>query len=262
MLRPVELNSKTTVPLKIKNILISQPQPENEKSPYSDLAKQYNLNLTFRKLIKITGVDIKDFRKHRINILDYTAIVLTSRHAVDHFFCLCEQLRVVIPENMKYFCTSEAIALYLQKYVQYRKRKIFFGKSTFQELLELIKKQKGEKFIFPCGVNHTKEIPDLLTKNKIEFVLAPIYTTIPDEVKDIDIEQYHMVVFFSPFGIDSLKVNFPNYEQGQTVFAAFGEATANAIENAGFKVQIKAPSPVAPSMTMAIEQYLSQNQKK
>jgi uroporphyrinogen-III synthase len=248
--------------LKIKNVLISQPQPENEKSPYADLAKHFNLNLTFRKLIKIEGIDNKEFRKHRINILDYTAIIFTSRHAVDHFFSLCEQLRVVIPETMKYFCTSEAIALYLQKYVQYRKRKIFFGKSTFPELFELIKKQKGEKYIFPCGVNHTKDIPDLLKKNKIEHVIAPIYSTVPDEVTDIDINNYQMLVFFSPFGIESLVKNFPDYEQGETVFAAFGEATATAIENAGYKVQVKAPSSVAPSMTMAIEQYLSQNQKK
>jgi uroporphyrinogen-III synthase len=244
--------------LKIKNVLISQPQPENEKSPYSDLARQFNLNLTFRKLIKIEGVDNKEFRKHRINILDYTAIIFTSRHAVDHFFSLCEQLRVTIPETMKYFCTSEAIALYLQKYVQYRKRKIFFGKSTFTELLELVKKQRTEKYIFPCGINHTKELPDLLKKNKIDHVIAPIYATVPDKVDDIDISNYQMIVFFSPFGIDSLIYNFPEYDQGETIIAGFGDATVNAIENAGFKVQIKAPTSAAPSMTMAIEQFLSQ----
>jgi uroporphyrinogen-III synthase len=247
--------------LKIKNVLISQPQPENEKSPYAELAKQFNLNLTFRKLIKIVSVDNKEFRKHRINILDYTAIIFTSKHAVDNFFNLCEQLRVVIPETMKYFCTSEAIALYLQKYVQYRKRKIFFGKSTFSELLELIKKQKTEKYIFPCGVNHQNEIPDLLKKNKIDHVIAPIYQTVPDQLSDIDVDSFQMIVFFSPFGIESLKTNFPDYKQGDTVLAAFGEATATAIENAGFKVNIKAPSSVAPSMTMAIEQYLQQNKK-
>ncbi len=243
--------------MKIKNVLISQPQPENEKSPYADLAKQFNLNLTFRKLIKIESVDNKEFRKHRINILDYTAIVFTSKHAVDHFFNLCDELRVTIPETMKYFCTSEAIALYLQKYVQYRKRKIFFGKSTFPELLELMKKQRNERYIFPCAVNHKKDIPELLKKNKLNHVIAPIYTTVPDVVDDIDISSFQMIVFFSPFGMDSLTTNFPDYQQGDTIFAAFGEATALAINDAGFRVDIKAPSSVAPSMTMAIENFLN-----
>jgi len=248
--------------LKIKNVLISQPQPENEKSPFTDLAKQFNLNITFRKLIKIESVDNKEFRKLRINILDYTAIIFTSRHAVDYFFSLCDELRVTIPESMKYFCVSEAIALYLQKYVQYRKRKIFFGKSKFPELLELIKKQKSEKFFFPCAVNHTKEIPDLLHAHKINHIIAPIYNTVPEVVDDVDISNYHMIVFFSPFGIESLQKNFPEYNQDETIFAAFGQATVSAIENAGFEVQIKAPSPEALSMTMAIEQYLQNNKGK
>lgn len=248
--------------MKVKNVLISQPQPENEKSPYSDLAKQFNLNLTFRKLIKIESVDNKEFRKTRINILDYTAIIFTSRHAVDHFFSLCEELRVTIPETMKYFCVSETIALYLQKYVQYRKRKIFFGKSTFPELLELIKKHKGENFIFPCAINHTQDIPELLKANKINHVIAPIYSTVPDVVDDVDIDNFQMIVFFSPFGIESLKKNFPGYKQGETIFAAFGAATITAIENEGFEVHIKAPTQEAPSMTMAIEQYLNENKGK
>ncbi len=248
--------------MKIKNVLISQPQPENEKSPFTDLAKQFNLNITFRKLIKIESVDNKEFRKLRINILDYTAIIFTSRHAVDHFFSLCEELRVTIPESMKYFCVSEAIALYLQKYVQYRKRKIFFGKSKFPELLELIRKQKNEKYFFPCALNHTKEIPDLLKAHKINHIIAPIYNTVPDVVDDIDISNFHMIVFFSPFGIESLQKNFPGYKQDETIFAAFGQATFSAIENAGFDVHIKAPTPEAPSMTMAIEQYLNNNKGK
>ncbi len=242
--------------MKIKNVLISQPQPDNEKSPYSELAKQFNLNLTFRKLIKIESVDNKEFRKLRINILDYSAIILTSRHAVDHFFSLCEELRVAIPETMKYFCMSEAIALYLQKYVQYRKRKIFFGRSKFPELLELIKKQKGEKFIFPCAENHTSDIPELLKANKIEHMVAPIYKTVPDTINDLDIDSFHMIVFFSPFGIESMKENFPDYKQGDTIFAAFGAATVSAIEKEGGVVQVKAPTPEAPSMTMALELFL------
>ena len=242
--------------MRIKNVLISQPQPENEKSPYSDLAKQFNLNITFRKLIKIERIDNKEFRKLRINILDYTAVIFTSKHAVDHFFSLCEELRVAIPETMKYFCVTEAIALYLQKYVQYRKRKIFFGKSKFPELLELIKKQKNEKFFFPCASNHQKDIPELLKSNKINHVTACIYETVSDEIEDIDIESFHMIVLFSPFGIESIKQNFPDYNQGETVFAAFGGSTQKACEEAGFTVQIKAPTTDAPSMTMAIEQFL------
>ncbi len=242
--------------MRIKNVLISQPQPENEKSPYSDLAKQFNLNITFRKLIKIERIDNKEFRKLRINILDYTAVIFTSKHAVDHFFSLCEELRVTVPETMKYFCVTEAIALYLQKYVQYRKRKIFFGKSKFPELLELIKKQKNEKFFFPCASNHQKDIPVLLKSNKINHVAACIYETVPDEIEDVDIENYQMIVLFSPFGIDSIRKNFPEYEQGETIFAAFGGSTQKACEEAGFEVQIKAPSSEAPSMTMAIEQFL------
>lgn len=248
--------------MKIKNVIISQPQPENEKSPYADLAKQFHLNLTFRKFFKIVGIENKEFRKLRINILDYTAIIFTSKHAVDHFFNLCEELRVTIPETMKYFCTSEAIALYLQKYVQYRKRKIFFGNNTFSDLLDLIKKQKTEKYFFPCAENHTKDIPNLLEQNKIEFVAAPIYTTVPDELSDIKIEDYQMLVFFSPFGIESLKQNFPHFEQGEVVIAAFGNSTAEAVTKAGLTLNIKAPSETAPSMVVALEQFLQKHNKK
>ncbi|MFW5687370.1 MAG: uroporphyrinogen-III synthase [Bacteroidota bacterium] len=248
--------------MKIKNVLISQPQPENEKSPYADLAKQFNLNLTFRKLIKIERIDNKEFRKLRINILDHTAIIFTSKHAVDHFFSLCDELRVVVPETMKYFCVTEAIALYLQKYVQYRKRKIFFGKSKFPELLELIKKQKGEKYFFPCGANHNSDIPDLLKANKINHVTAAIYQTMPDEINDIDINNYQMIVLFSPFGVDSIQKNFPDFKQGEVILAAFGGSTIKALEDAGYKVHIKAPTVEAPSMTMAIEQFLLNSGKK
>ncbi|MFW6275622.1 MAG: uroporphyrinogen-III synthase [bacterium] len=248
--------------MKIKNVLISQPKPESDKSPFYELAKKFNLNLTFRKLIKIESVDNKEFRKLRINILDYTAIIFTSRHAVDHFFALCEDLRITVPETMKYFCVTEAIALYLQKYVQYRKRKIFFGEKKFPELLELIKKQKSEKYFFPCSSNHTPEIPGLLRSNKINFVVAPIYNTVPDIIDDVDIDKFDLLVLFSPFGMESIMSNYPDYKQGDTVFAAFGSATAKAIEKEGFTVQIKAPTPGVPSMTMAIEQFLTENQKK
>ncbi len=242
--------------LKIKHVLLSQPPPENDKSPYTDLIEQYNLNICFRKFIKVESVGAKEFRKHRINIPEHTAIILTSKNAIDQFFALCEELRVEISDQMKYFCTSEAIALYLQKYVQFRKRKIFFGKSNFTDLLDIIKKHKGEKFLFLCAENHKKTIPQLLRQSKISFTTAPIYRSVPEDLSDIDIRQYQLLVFFSPFGIQSLQTNFPDFEQGDAIFATFGQGTIKAAEKAGFKVQIKAPTETAPSMMMAIKEYL------
>lgn len=248
--------------MKIKNILISQPEPENEKNPYADVAKAFNLDLTFRKFIKIESIDVKEFRTNRIFIQNYTAIIFTSKNAVDHFFSLCEELRVTISDQMKYFCTSEAIALYLQKYVQYRKRKIFFGKSHFNELLDIIKKQKDEKYIFPCAETHNKDIPLLLKQNKINFVSAPIYRTVPSDLTDLDISQYQMLIFYSPIGLVSLKHNFPDFQQGETLIAAFGEATAEAVVNEGYTLSIKAPTETAPSMAMALQEFLQKHNKK
>lgn len=248
--------------LKIKHILISQPPPENDKSPYSDLIQQFNLNACFRKFIKIESITAKEFRKNRIPVQDYTAVIFTSRHAVDHYFSLCEELRVQVSEQLKYFCTSEAIALYLQKYVQYRKRKIFYGKSHFSELIDVIKKHRDEKFLFACAENHKKEIPQLLRQNKIQFKAAPIYRTVPEDISDLDINKYDMLVFFSPIGIQSLRFNFPDFEQGERIIAAFGKATTKAAEKDGLNVQITAPTKTAPSMTMAIQQYLESQGKK
>jgi len=248
--------------LKIKNILISQPQPENEKSPYAEIIKKYNVDICFKKFFKIEGIGAKEFRQQRVNILDYSAIIFTSKHSIDQFFILCEELRVSIPETMKYFCTSEAIALYLQKYVQFRKRKIFFGKSNFAELLDIIKKQKTEKYLFPCAESHQMDIPKQLDQAKVTFLMAPIYRTIPDDLSELDINKFQMLVFFSPIGIESLQKNFPNFVQNETVLGAFGEATAKAIEKAGFKLTLKAPTENAPSMTMAIDAFLECNRKK
>lgn len=248
--------------MKIKRVLISQPQPDNDKSPYADIVKQYHLDITFRKFFNIESIGPKEFRKNRINIADYTAIIFTSKHAVDHFFNLCEELRVNISDSTKYFCTSEAIALYLQKYVQYRKRKIFFGKNHFHELLDVIKKHKDEKYLFPCGQDHKKNIPQLLKQNKVSFYSAPIYRTVPADLSDINIEDYQMLIFFSPFGIESLKVNFPGFMQGETILGTFGDATAKAAKKHGLTVQIMAPTQTAPSMTMAIQEYLQKMAKK
>jgi uroporphyrinogen-III synthase len=248
--------------LKIKNVLISQPQPDSEKSPYAEIIKQFNLEITFRKFFNIESLGAREFRKNRINIPEFTAIIFTSKHAVDHFFNLCDELRVIISDQTKYFCTSEAIALYLQKYVQYRKRKIFFGKNHFTELLDLIKKHKDEKYLFPCGENHKKEIPLLLKQNKIQYFSAPIYRTVSANLSDIRLEDYQMLVFFSPFGIESLKVNFPDYKQEETVLATFGEATAKAAKKHGLTVHIQAPTEKSPSMIMAIQEYLQKHCKK
>ncbi len=247
--------------MKIKHVLISQPQPENDKSPYSEIIKQYNLDVCFRKFIKIESISAKEFRRHRIQIPDYSAVIFTSRHAVDHFFSLCEDLRVQVSEQMKYFCTSEAIALYLQKYVQFRKRKIFFGKSHFSELIDVIKKQRDEKFLFACAESHKKEIPQLLRQNKIQFKAAPIYRTVAEDVSDLDINKYDIFVFFSPVGIKSLRMNFPDFKQEDRIIAAFGKATTKAAEKDGLKVQITAPTKTAPSMTMAIQEFLEKQGK-
>ncbi len=247
--------------MKIKKVLISQPQPENDKSPYSELIKQFNLDICFRKFIKVESVGAKEFRRHRIQIPDYSAVIFTSRHAVDHFFSLCEELRVQVSDQMKYFCTSEAIALYLQKYVQFRKRKIFFGKNHFSDLIDVIKKQKGEKFLFACAENHKKEIPQILRQNKIQFKPAPIYRTVPEDVTDLDIDRYDMLVFFSPFGIKSLMENFPDFKQKDCMIATFGKATTKAAEKEGLNVSITAPTKSAPSMTMAIQEFLEAQKK-
>lgn len=248
--------------MKIKHILISQPPPENDKSPFADLIRQYNLDVCFRKFIKVESVGAREFRKTRVQIPDFSAIIFTSKHGIDHFFSLCEEMRVQVSEQMKYFCASEAVALYLQKYVQFRKRKIFFGKNHFTDLLDVIKKHKDEKFLFPCTENHKKEIPQFLKQHKIQFTAAPIYRSVPEDLSDVDIDKYQMLVFFSPFGIQSLRLNFPEFEQGDKVIATFGKATEKAAVKDGLKVQIPAPTPTAPSMVMAVQEYLEKQGKK
>jgi uroporphyrinogen-III synthase len=249
--------------LKIKTILVSQPQPSDvEKSPYADLAKKFNVNVVFRKFIKIEGIPAKEFRKDRVNILDYTAVIFTSRNAVDHFFRICKEMRIEVPDSMKYFSISESTAYYLQKYVQYRKRKVFHSKESFSNLVELTKKHKAEKFLLPCSDIHKQEIANMLEENKILFKKAVIYRTLASDLSDIKIEDYDLLVFFSPAGIKSLFKNFPKFKQNSTVIGAFGPSTAKAVTEAGLKLAISAPSKTAPSMTMAIEQFLLNELKK
>jgi len=249
--------------LKIKNILVSQPQPtEFEKSPYGELARKFNVNITFRKFIKIEGIPAKEFRKDRINLLDYSAVIFTSRNAVDHYFRISKEMRVEVPETMKYFSISESTAYYLQKYVQFRKRKIFHSKENFTNLIELIKKHKNEKFLLPCSDIHKQEIPKMLDDNKILYKKAIIYRTLASDLSDIDITKYDMLVFFSPSGIKSLFKNFPDFSQNAIAIGAFGSSTHKSVKDAGLILNVAAPTQTAPSMTMAIEQFLQNELKK
>jgi len=248
--------------LKVKTILVSQPKPDTDKSPYFDLSEKCKVKIDFRPFIHVEGIASKDFRQDKINILDHTAIILTSRNAVDHFFRICEELRITVPDTMKYFCISESTAYYLQKYVVYRKRKIFHGRQTFADLMELIKKHKGEKYLLPCSDILKPDIPELLNKNNINYTSATLYQTVCSDLSDLADVNYDVLVFFSPAGIKSLFQNFPEFKQNDTRIAVFGSTTAKAAESAGLKINIAAPQPEAPSMTMALEQYIKKTNKK
>jgi uroporphyrinogen-III synthase len=245
--------------LKVKSILVTQPKPETEKSPYYDLAKKYSLKIDFRPFIHVEGIQAKDFRKDRINIVDHTAIILTSRHAVDHFFRLCQEMRITNMEELKYFCISEATAFYLQKYITFRKRKIFYGKQNINDLLEVLKKHKKDKFLVPCSDIAKQEITDTLAAHGFEYTKATMYKTVCSDLSDLADVKYDMLVFFSPAGIASLYKNFPDFQQNTTLIAAFGQTTSQAVLEAGLRLDIQAPIPEAPSMTMSIENYLKKN---
>lgn len=249
--------------MKIRNILVSQPQPSDfEKSPYAEIGRKFCVTFTFKQLIRIEGVPAKDFRKDRINILDYTAIIFTSKNAVDHFFRISKEMRIEVPETMKYFSISESTAYYLQKYVQFRKRKIFHSKENFSLLVELIKKHKNEKFLLPCSDVHKQDVPKMLEENKVVYKKAIIYRTLARDMTDTDISKYDMIVFFSPAGIKSLFKNYPDFRQGDIVIAALGPSVAKAVKDADLRLDIEAPTKEAPSITSAIEQFLTREAKK
>ncbi len=249
--------------MKVKNILVSQPQPvEAEKSPYTKMAQKHGLNIDYIKFIKIEGISGKEFRQSRVNLQDYNSIIFTSRQAVDHFFRISKELRFTVPETMKYFCLSESTAFYLQRYVQFRKRKIFIGQQTFGELLDVIKKHKDDKFLFPCSEIHKQDIPDMLDEAGIKYKKAVIYRTLAADLSHINIADYDMLVFFSPSGVKSLFNNFPEFEQNGHVIATFGATTAKAAKELGLDVQIEAPTKESPSMTMAIEEFIKDCRKK
>jgi len=249
--------------LKIKNILVSQPQPTDiEKSPYGELIRKYNLHLVFRNFFTIEGIPAREFRKDRVNPMDYSAVIMSSKNAVDHYFRMCKEMRIEVPESMKYFCLAESTAYYLQKYVLFRKRKIFHTKDNTCSLLELIRKHKGEKFLLPCSDAMKQDIIEVLEEQKINYTKAVMYRTIINNIEDLKLGEWDMLVFFSPSGIKSLLKNFPNYEQGETFIGAFGSTTAKAVTEAGLKVHVQAPTQAAPSMTTAIDLFLAKELKK
>ena len=249
--------------MKVKNILVSQPPPADlEKSPYADLVNKYKLNIDFRKFIKIEGVSASDFRKDKVYIQEHTAVIFTSRNAVDHFFRIAKDMRVEIADTMKYFCISEATAFYLQKYVQYRKRKIFHGHQNFDDLVDIIKKHKEEKFLLPCSDIHKMSLIKALDDSKINYSKAVIYKTLASDLSDVNIKDYDLLVFFSPAGVKSLFKNFPDFEQNSTLIGAFGPSTVKAVKESGLNVDIVAPTRTSLSMTVAIEQHIVRNNKK
>ena len=246
----------------IKKILVSQPKPTSEKSPYFDSAREFGVELVFRPFIKVEGLTAKEFRQQKVSILNYTAIVFTSRHAIDNFFKLSKELRITIPEDMKYFCVTETIALYIQKYVQYRKRKVFYGTTgKIVDLVPLMVKHKTEKFLVPMSDVHNNSVTELLDAKKLEHKECVMYRTVSDDFTPEEVEQfdYDMLMFFSPAGLNALTKNFPDFEQGDIRIAAFGPATAKEVTDRGLRLDLKAPTPEFPSMTGALKDYLKHN---
>ncbi len=242
--------------MKIKKILVSQPKPETDKSPYLDFAKKYNIQILFRPFIHVEDVSAQEFREQKISILDHTAIMFTSRTAIDHFFRMCKDLRIVMPAEMKYLCISESTAFYLQKYVQYRKRKIVFANGKFDDLVEISKKYIKEKILVPLSDIHKAEIPEKLTAANFDYTKAIFYRTVSSDLSDVNIKDYDILVFFSPAGIASLKKNFPDFKQENTYIGAFGATTGKAVVDAGLRLDIPAPTLKCPSMTSALEDFV------
>lgn len=249
--------------MKIKKILISQPQPTTEKSPYFDISEKYNVKIDFRPFIKVEPVSAKEFRTQRITILDFSAIIFNARHGIDHFFRICEEMRITVPETMKYFCVSESVALYLQRYIHYRKRKVFFGATgKMADLITIMNKHADEKYLLVTSDVQNEDTFSQLDKSKITYTKAVMYKTVSNDFRSDEEFNYDMLVFFSPVGISSLVKNFPDFDQGEIKIATFGATTAQAVKDASLRLDVEAPTPGVPSMAMAIENYLKENQKK
>lgn len=247
----------------IKKILVSQPKPAGERSPYYDIATRYGIEMVFRPFIKIEGITAKEVRAQKVNLLNYTAVVFTSRHAVDHYFTLAKEMRAVIPETMKYFCVTEAVALYIQKYVPFRKRKVFIGTTgKIDDLIPMIIKHKAEKYLIPTSDVHHDNKLSILDEKRITYKECVMYRTVSNDFTDEEVAtfDYDMLIFFSPAGIESLKKNFPNFNQTETKIATFGPATAKAVREEGLRLDLEAPTPAYPSMTSALLHYLVENE--
>ncbi len=247
--------------MKVRSILVSQPEPSTTKSPYFELAEKHGVKIDFRPFIQVEGVSAKEFRQTRIQILSHSAVIFTSRTAIDHFFRISQELRLTIPDSMKYFCVSEATAFYLQKYIVYRKRKIFYADGRFSDLINVMKKHKDEKFLVPLSDIHKQEIPELMDNEGYKYTKAILYRTVSSDLSDLVDVNYDILVFFSPSGIKSLFQNFPDFKQNKTKIACFGPTTAQAVRESGLHLDIEAPTSQAPSMTMALEQYIKKNNK-
>jgi uroporphyrinogen-III synthase len=248
--------------MKVKTILVSQPKPKMENSPYSRLIDKERVKVDFRPFIHVEGVDAKEVRQQKIDLKNYSAIILTSRNAVDHYFRIAEEMRYKVPDAMKYFCQSEAVAYYLQKYVVYRKRKIYVGKMNFPDLSALFKKYKDEKFLLPSSDVLKPIVPETLDKMGIDWTRGIFYKTVISDLSDLRDVYYDVLVFFSPSGIESLLKNFPDFKQNDTRIAVFGNSTVDAATGAGLRIDIKAPTPETPSMTMALQKYITQVNKR
>ena len=249
--------------MKIKKILVSQPRPTSDKSPYFDMSEKYNVKIDFRPFIKVEPILAKEFRTQRLTILDYTAIIFNARHGIDHFFRLCEEMRITIPETMKYFCVSESVALYLQRYIHYRKRKVFYGATgKLAELVTIMNKHPEEKYLFITSDVQNEDTITTLEKSKIVYNKAIMYKTVSNDFKPEEEFNYDMLLFFSPMGIISLIKNFPDFVQGDIQIGCFGANTAQAVRDAGLRLDIEAPLPGVPSMTMALENFLKESNKK
>ncbi|NDV41754.1 uroporphyrinogen-III synthase [Flagellimonas sediminis] len=243
--------------MKVKTILVSQPEPKVENSPYSRLIEKEKIKVDFRPFIHVEGVEAKNVRQQKIDLNNFTAIILTSRNSVDHFFRIAEEMRFKVPDTMKYFCQSEAVAYYLQKYVVYRKRKIYVGKRTFNELIPLMKKYKDEKFLLPSSDQLKPSVPEALNELGVDWKRGIFYKTVISDLSDLRDVYYDILVFFSPSGIESLLKNFPDFEQNNTRIAVFGNSTVKAATEAGLRIDIQAPTPETPSMTMALQKYIT-----